>query len=560
MSNTTSEKPDNILSLARKRDNFFTTTLVIIFLSLGLIGILNHEMWFDELQAWMIARDSSSINNLFQNLRYEGHPGLWHLGLYFLSRFTYNPVVMQFYHLLIATTGVYIFVKYSPFNHQQKIFLSLGYFSLYEYGIISRSYALGLLLIYCFCTLYTHRDKSFIPLSLCLSLLCHTHVYGFVIAISLLITLVFDTIFDRGISNIISRKKLDVTISLMIFLLGAYISLKQVIPPSDSEFALWGIDFALSNFIETLSTITRAYLPLQQFWIEKSWQTNALVSLNLYVAVIIAIGLFIFSTVLFIRQPVVLLMYMMGTLGVLSLTYYVTLGVAGLRHYGHLFIILIACLWISHYYSETDTLLNLIQRYFLRFSKQTINFEQLINKYRKFFIQIILCTHLIAASVAFTYDLSLPFSQTKAVAAFIKNQHLENMTIICYPNYPVGALPGYLNKSVFYPQSNRLGTFPIWDKQGEHKLSEPELLSRLTEIISKDYKNIIILLSFLPTNDQVRMLESLISQKLKTNLNVKLLQKFEGSIEEDEGNFYLFIVKENYKLVSSPVLASYMLP
>ena len=66
MSNTTSEKPDNILSLARKRDDFFTKTLVIIFLSLGLIGILNHEMWFDELQAWMIARDSSSINNLFQ--------------------------------------------------------------------------------------------------------------------------------------------------------------------------------------------------------------------------------------------------------------------------------------------------------------------------------------------------------------------------------------------------------------------------------------------------------------------------------------------------------------
>ncbi|NJM74078.1 MAG: hypothetical protein HC862_30530 [Scytonema sp. RU_4_4] len=398
MSNTTSEKPDNILSLAHKRDDFFTITSVIVFLSLGLIGILNHEMHFDELQAWMIARDSSSINNLFQNLKYEGHPGLWHLGLYFLSRFTDNPVVMQFYHLLIATTGVYIFVKYSPFNRQQKIFLSLGYFSLYEYGILSRSYVLGLLLIYCFCTLYTHRDKSFIPLSLCLLLLCNTHIHGFIIAISLLITLVFDTIFYREISDIITRKKLDITISLMIFLLGAYTSLKQVIPPSDSYFDFVPVsglrfNFVLSDFIETLVTITRAYLPLQQFGVETGvapfWETNALVSLNIYVAAIIAISLFIFSAVLFIRQPVVLLMYLMGTLGILSFIY--TKYIGNLRHHGHLYIMLIACLWISHYYSETDTLLNLIQRYFLIFSKQIINLEQFTKKYRKFLYKLF-CT------------------------------------------------------------------------------------------------------------------------------------------------------------------------
>jgi hypothetical protein len=543
MSNTTSEKPDNILSLARKRDNFFTVTLVIIFLSLGLIGILNHEMWFDELQAWMIARDSSSINNLFQNLRYEGHPGLWHIGLYVLSRFTDNPVVMQLYHLLIATTGAYVFIKYSPFNRQQKIFLSFGYFSLYEYGIISRSYVLGLLFIYCFCTLYPHRDKSFIPLSLCLLLLCNTHVYGFIIAISLLITLVFDTIFSRVIYNIISRKKLDITISLMIFLLGAYISLKQVIPPSDSYINWapgWRFDFVLSHFIETLLTITRAYLPLQQFGIEQFWGTNALESLNLYVAVIIAISLFIFSALLFIRQPVVLLMYLMGTLGVLSFTY--TRYIGHLRHHGHLFLILIACLWISHYYSKTDTLLNLIQRYFLIFSKQIINLEQFTKKYHKFFIQIILYTHLIAANVAFTYDLSLPFSQGKAAAAFIKNQHLESMMIIGYYDDGTPTISGYLNKSIFYPQSNRLGTFTIWNKQRKDELSEQELLGKLSEIISKYSKKTIILLNILPTNDQIKALESLISQKLKTRLNIKLLQKFERSIYYGE-NFYLFTIK-----------------
>ena len=555
MSNTTSEKPSNILPLARKTDNYFTITLVIIFLSLGLIGILNHEMWFDELQAWMIARDSSSINNLFQqNLKYESHPGLWHLGLYFLSRFTDNPVVMQFYHLLIATTGVYIFVKYSPFNRQQKILLSLGYFSLYEYCIISRNYALGLLLIYCFCTLYTHRDKSFIPLSLCLSLLCNTNFYGFIIAISLLITLVFDTIFYNKISNVLYHKKLDTTISLMIFLLGAYISLKQVIPPSDSSVSPdWKLYFDLYHFGATIVTITRSYLPLQQFGIYNIWETNALVSLNEYIAAIIAIPLFLFSTLMFIRKPIVLLMYLMGTLGILLFTY--TKFYGGIRHHGHLFLILIACLWISHYYSETDILLNLIQRYFLIFNKQIINLEQFTRKYRKFFIQIILCIHLLAASVAFTCDLSFPFSQGKAVADFIKNQDLENMMIVGIYDNATAAVSGYLNKPIFYPQINRLGTFVIWNNQriesdiiwNNQRIEsdpDPEILSRAVEIISKNYKNTIILLNYIPTNDQIKTFESLISQKLKTSLKLRLLQKFEGSIDR-WGNLYLFIVEEN---------------
>ncbi|NJM74079.1 MAG: hypothetical protein HC862_30535 [Scytonema sp. RU_4_4] len=151
-------------------------------------------------------------------------------------------------------------------------------------------------------------------------------------------------------------------------------------------------------------------------------------------------------------------------------------------------------------------------------------------------------THLIAASIAFTYDLSLPFSQGKAAATFIKNQHLENMIIIGYYDNAAAIMSGYLNKSIYYPQSNRLGTFLIWNNQRKAELSEPEFLRKFSEIISKNSKKTIILLSFSPTNDQKKALESSISQRLKTSLTIKLLQKFEGSIVEDE-NIYLFIVK-----------------
>lgn len=39
--------------------------------------VLNHEYWFDEAQAWNIARDNDIIG-IFGMIKYEGHPPLWH--------------------------------------------------------------------------------------------------------------------------------------------------------------------------------------------------------------------------------------------------------------------------------------------------------------------------------------------------------------------------------------------------------------------------------------------------------------------------------------------------
>src|SRR5690242_13054728 len=56
--------------------------LAIVFFVLCLLRTLAHVMWRDELQAWMIARESHSLAELFYNARYEGHPALWFLLLY----------------------------------------------------------------------------------------------------------------------------------------------------------------------------------------------------------------------------------------------------------------------------------------------------------------------------------------------------------------------------------------------------------------------------------------------------------------------------------------------
>jgi hypothetical protein len=69
-----------------------------------------------ELQAFMLAKASRTPPELFAKLKYEGHPGLWHLLLWVITRFTDNPMAMQVLHLAIAL-GIWVLVwRVSPFR------------------------------------------------------------------------------------------------------------------------------------------------------------------------------------------------------------------------------------------------------------------------------------------------------------------------------------------------------------------------------------------------------------------------------------------------------------
>ncbi len=170
---------------AQKTDARYAIGLTTGFLILGGFTAFNHEMWRDEIQAWLLARDSASFFELFAHLKYEGHPGLWHLCLMPLSRITASPVIMQVFHLLIAGVTVYLFVRYAPFNWLQKFLFCFGYFVLYEYAVIARNYALGLLLLTFFCVLFRERYKRPLWIGGILFLLAHTSVHALIVTIAI---------------------------------------------------------------------------------------------------------------------------------------------------------------------------------------------------------------------------------------------------------------------------------------------------------------------------------------------------------------------------------------
>ena len=70
-----------IEKLKRNKENIFLYGAWIAYAIVSLIGVITHESWSDEAQAWLIARDLG-IFDIVKQMRYEGHSCLWHLVLF----------------------------------------------------------------------------------------------------------------------------------------------------------------------------------------------------------------------------------------------------------------------------------------------------------------------------------------------------------------------------------------------------------------------------------------------------------------------------------------------
>src|SRR5262249_37310713 len=219
--------------------------IALAFFFLGAVLSLNHEMWRDEIQVWLLARDSSSVAELFSNLKYEGHPGLWHLLVMPLTRVTNSPTAMQALHLFVATSTIYLFARYSPFSFLQKLLFSFGYFPFYEYAIVARNYALGILLIFAFTSLFDARYTKSVVVGLVLLLLSHTSVLGLIIAIVLFFVLLVDFLYYERRSV---RQAYAVYTGFSIILVGIVSAVLQLVPPGDSGFATDWNFFDLARF------------------------------------------------------------------------------------------------------------------------------------------------------------------------------------------------------------------------------------------------------------------------------------------------------------------------
>lgn len=153
---------------------------------LVLFTISRHEPWADEAQSWLLARDSGWFSLIFKQLRYEGHPGLWHSILWVAIRvFHMRYAALGYLGGAFALGGLAVVVFCAPFPRILRYLIATSFFFIYQYAVIARSYELLPLLAFGSACLLRRGVRQIIPFAVALSLMAHVSLHGAVIAIAL---------------------------------------------------------------------------------------------------------------------------------------------------------------------------------------------------------------------------------------------------------------------------------------------------------------------------------------------------------------------------------------
>jgi hypothetical protein len=148
-----------------------------------------HAMGGDEMQAWLIARDSNSLADLFHHMRYEGHPALWQLILYVPAHISWNPISMQVINYVFAVAEAWLILSARKLHWSIRALAVFSCVVFYEHGLFARNYMLAMLLLTaaarCLLGERQHRKLAILFLALAVN----AHFFAIPIAVVLFIQL-----------------------------------------------------------------------------------------------------------------------------------------------------------------------------------------------------------------------------------------------------------------------------------------------------------------------------------------------------------------------------------
>lgn len=521
-------KPDGPLYRRRsvRPDIRIAILAAAAFFLLELFLVQNHEMWRDELQAWLLARDSAGVFDLMRNLRYEGHPGLWHLLLMPLTRIAAQPFSMQVLHVAIASASVFVLVRHAPFRWPVTLLICFSYYLFYEYAQLARNYAVGVLLTFILCTLFPFREKLPVWIALVLFLLCHTSVFGIIIALSFSLAVLADKFTSLGLRRAAMGVPPREILAGVIVWAGVLTAVLQIIPPSDFGF---GTTWNFSPNGEAFSDVTRAlagaFLPLPQLDLHY-WGRLQILSWGLPSALLHAalVALLVCFAILLRRSPFALIFFALSAGGLLVFFFAKFSGYP--RHHGFLFITLVASLWMSP---------GSIVPSLSRAARRSV---RMADKLGSGGVVFVLLVQAAAGLMAAAQDYLHTFSNAQRTAEFVKSNDLDRGLVAGYRDFAASAVAGFLTIPVYYPESERYGTFVRWDDKRK-RIRPRDMLARLIEEAAD--MNRFLLITNSPLFQRSR---SIRVQTGGETVVLTRLFKADGAVLRDE-NFYVYSVTRN---------------
>ncbi|MEO0351794.1 MAG: hypothetical protein AAF282_17280 [Cyanobacteria bacterium P01_A01_bin.15] len=456
-------------------------TAVILVAVLGLIGALNHSMWRDEMNVWLIARDSPSWAAFVENIHYDrAHPGLWHLLVAALYHLFGHPIAMQVFHWLLALGSVLLIWRYSPFSHWQKWLFTFGYLPFYEHLVIARNYAVAMLLLFAICTLWPQRQRAYWPLAGLLVLLANSNVYGLLIAIALALTLAIELLFEPRLRH----SWLDILCSGVLVTVGCAVALYFILPPSDvADQALGeyvtGLD--IRHLLRAIGRIFGGYYVIIP---------NSKRYLDLIVCGAITLGSCGLVGFRLLKKPYALGFYLLGNGIILGFTYAKFMP-NSIRHFGNFYLVLMAALWLAQHYAPSSA----ITQHMPRVERWQPAAQRWFNRT----FAAILVAHLVGGVFLFTMEFFIPYSASRATAAYMRQANLQDEFIVASRDAQMASLSGYFNRPFYFPERQAIGSYTLFFKGTRREVSQPEVMQQVTQLLNQHPKILLVLTKKLET-------------------------------------------------------------
>jgi hypothetical protein len=506
------------LALAARLSTALPYLLFIALAVFNSVRLFRHPMWSDEMQDFLLAAGSSSPLDLFLKLKYEGHAGLWHLLLWVVTRFTSDPVWMQALHLAIAL-GIWVLIwRLAPFGKLEKLLLLLSYFLFFEYFVVSRTYAIGVLLGFAVIVLRMQRPDLRIWPGLLLGLLANTSIFGAIWALGMAL---FMGLENRGEW----RSRLPGTalfVALMAF------TIWTMAPSPDNQFVQYAPSLKSVSLEEPLRFAVGAFLPL--FWpftfiTLKSlggWAADlagtpfgphpfqsavqAIEGAGL-VPVLLVLALPVLAVWSVVRERMATLEFATIYAGILlfaQLSQYPFTP----RHFGFVFVAFVGVVWMAR-------------------RKAALAWPALV-------VWLSLLSINAAGGLASLADTQWPFSQSRNVADWLERNKLDGALVMAQPDYAASAIAGYWRRPLYYLNCECYGTYVEWKySKRDHGLREKEIVARVARAMSREGKREAYLI--------VNIRAPLERQDYDTDLSFERVAEFRPSIIPTE-NYVVYRV------------------
>ncbi len=399
------------------------TVAVVLGLYAVLLGLATwrHTFWGDEAAAWLIGRDNSLLG-MWHVVHYEGHPPLWFLVTYAVAHLTWNPEWMKVPVLVatLATAGMILSAR--GLGIWMRVGLICSYFLLFEYGVIDRSYTLGVMLVVA-AAMWLQREGGELTTVVLLSLAVLMEVPAGIVAVCL-----YGFLLRRG------RWDVRRWVGLGIFAVSSAVAGATVWPPADSGSVMirdhWTVGVKLSH---ALASIAEVFLPVPgapvHFW-NLTLLSRGPVYLELAVGAVLAVVLAVFF-----RRGAVRWFYLgASALLLLELSY---TGLQFMRHIGWLLVVFVLALLLEG--------------------------EVARSAWRRGLLAGLVAVQAACGVYAAAVSVVVPFSSSRAVAQYLRAEHLEAAPLVTSPGGVGLAVLAYLERpTAWYPELHGQGSYVVW--------------------------------------------------------------------------------------------------